>query len=898
MLGSTPITAMLGAAPDPTDHERVRAYIKELCNAGMAVLLCYPGTKKPFDGRTVRQKRAADKVAQTEAQANGRRDWQKAVSPSGLALATTDHKPITKKNGYLDAYIEAFSTWVSALPPVGTPIKPSGKQIADGEVTMAEPVAVNLAIEVGQSGLIVVDCDTLDQKAKFLEATGAPEDMPPTVISPGTQAADGTWVHDQNCGHYYFTAPEGWERPRNTGSLTWGGVDGFAVLWDRRYILIPPSVRKEGAYEVAGRDYPAEMLPMLLEEIENRASAKLARAHDNNAEPTDDLGKAINEWAETVSWADILEPLGWTQTVRPDQCGCDVWTAPGDHASPKSATAHDGSCGLHRYTEVNAPLHIWTDNPGAPFDQNVDSDGHLIKTMSKLQAVSWSSYEGNVGSAMDALGLSTAPDELSREMGIDNSSIIAAEDSHDAGEDIVLPSPTQTCRTCNQIDVADNFAQDADGVWWHAAGGDADEAHLAVDPLADEPSVVPSTTEESPFAVPDEGEEVHPDIFETGVSGLPIIAPFSHWRDMPPPEYIVEGLIEHGGLSCMIGKPGVGKSGVALDMALSIATGRPWQGKKTLKTRVLYLPGEGLSGTVQRIKAWAHVHDVPHEVIDDGFRLGNDIIRVGASSEAWGLAVEYILRQRIGLVIFDTFARMATGIEENSATEVGKAIVRLDNVRKLTGAGAMLIHHTSKGDPRSGRGSSALHGALDTELLVSEGSWSYDELPELAADPPSGKPLEMAVTKQKNAEQPDEPQPLLLRNCAEYSALYVTGPSGTVDPMLGEILMARPRPEPVIETAIRIREFLAQFTDLHPTKAEIAAGVMPDPYTKSRTDSAKAWKQIINLAIDTGMRYGLIDHPVSDNDTTITTRFVVGGESAEGARVAHAHYVLTESDSD
>lgn len=942
MLGSTPLTAILGAAPDSRDHDRVRGYIKELCNAGLAVLLCYPGTKKPFDGRTIRQKNAADKLAQTEAQAAGRRGWQKAKGPSGLALATTDHKPLTKKGGYLDEYIRVFSTWRDAD---GEIVTATAKNQA--ELTMTGPAAVNIAIEVGQSGLIVVDCDTEAQKHKFLEASGAPEDMPPTVISPGTRAEDGTWIHEQNCGHYYFTAPEGWERPTNTGSLTWAGGDGFAVLWDRRYVLIPPSSRKEGAYELAGRDYPAEMLPMLIEAIESRAAAKLERAHDNNTPPEDDLGKAINEWAETVPWADILEPLGWTQTARPDQCGCDVWTAPGDHASPKSATAHDGSCGLHRYTEVNAPLHIWTDNPGAPFDENVDSDGHLIKTVSKLQAVAWSSYGGDIGKTMDALDLSSAPDELSRDMGIDNRNIVAADDSHDPAEDIVLPTADEfgaepevdqfgshsnvlsiRCAGCNQVvpkasvlSGSGEFEQDADGEWWHAEydeEGNIDGGHMLVDPLAETAEPLPpepsdqspqpsdassdqTADEDSPFATPgDDDEPANPDIFETGLSGLPIIAPFSHWRDMPPPEYIVEGLLEHGGLSCMIGKPGVGKSGVALDMALSIATGRPWQGRKTLKTRVMYLPGEGLSGAVQRIKAWSHMHDIPHELVDDGLRLGNDIIRVGASSEAWGLLVEYIIRQRIGLVIFDTFARMATGIEENSATEVGKAIVRLDNVRKLTGAGAMLIHHTAKGDPKSGRGSSALNGALDSELLISDATWTFEDMgfdESLGGDQiPAGKPLELSTTKQKNAEQLDDPIPLLMRNCAEYSAPYITGPTGEVDPMLGDVILARPRPEPLVETAIRINEFLRQFTDLHPTKAEIAAGVQPDPYTKSRTDSARAWKQTINLAIDMGMRYGLIDHPVNDNDTVLTSKFVIGGETAENARSAHARAVLADSE--
>lgn len=867
MLGSTPLTAILGAAPDPRDIDAMRHYIGALCDNGIAVLLCYPGTKRPFDGRTLRAKKAADKVAQEAARTAGRPGWQNAKAPSGLALATTDKKPILRKGGYLDEYVKSFGC--------DSCFDDGGRGPADGDHARCEPVAINLAIEVGASRLIVVDCDTDAQRENFLSVSSAPEDMPPTVISPGSLGPDGTWVHEPGNGHYYFTVPEGWHLPTTVGSMTWGGEDGFAVLWSRRYILIPPSVRREGAYELVGRDYEAP--EWLIDAINEHSEAKVSRYVDNTVARTDDLSTSIDAWADKVAWADILEPLGWTLAARPDNCGCDVWTAPGVHSSPKSATAHDAGCGLHRYTPTNCPLKIWTDNPGEPFASYISETGHTA--LSKLQAVAWAEHGGNIGKAMDALGLAGGGDELTREMGLDNDGVLAeAGVTNDPTEEIVLPTPA-----------LDQEAAPADP----DAGAQDEEPPAA------------ASAEDSPFADPDDEDDApRSDIFETGVAGLPVIAPFSHWRDMPPPEYVVEGLIEHGGLWCAIGDPGIGKSSVILDMALCIATGRPWQGRKTLKTRVLYLPGEGLSGAVQRIKAWAHVHGIPDEVVDDGMRLGNDIVRIGASNEAWGLLAEYVLRQNIGLIIFDTFARMATGIEENSATEVGKAIVRLDNIRRLTNCGVGLVHHTGKANPRAGRGSSALNGALDSEILISEASWTtYNDDANALADAsgtplPAGKPLELTTTKQKNAEQLDAPIPLLMRNCAEYSAPYITGPSGEIDPMVGEIVLARPRPEPIVETAIRIRAFLDQFEETYPTKAEIAAGVKPDPYTRSRTDSAKAWKQTIALAIDVGMRYDLIEHPRNENDTLLTAKYMSGAGDAESARTAHARAVMSTEGGD
>ncbi|WP_457066867.1 AAA family ATPase [Mycobacteroides abscessus] len=873
MLGSSAITAVLGSGVDNTNHAAVRSFINSACEAGLSVLLVVPGTKQPFDGRTPAKRKAEDKAAQLAAKEAGRRDWSKAKSPSGLALATSTKTVLTRKGGFLDRYIEAFG--------------------AD--------CAVNLAVEVGGSRLVVVDCDTLAQKRSFLEiATGdADSQVPPTVVTPGSRDTEGNWVHSDG-GHFWFTVPEDAEMPTNIGSLTWGGTDGFAVLWDRRYVLIPPSTRPEGTYEMVGRDY--ECPAWLLEAIEEKASTRANRTFENAVDS--ELSSSIDEWAESVSWDDILEPLGWTPTVRPDNCGCPVWTAPGEHSSPKSATAHDSGCTLGRYTETNAPLHIWTDHDIEPFDDYVSEFG--TNTLSKLQAVAYTSYEGSIGKAMDGIGISPAVHEIERETGVNTKDIGSEEAGHDPGEDITLPRPTPddyiavaasyegtpptsdeivdieiaedvdtatSCDTCGEKLIHGSTHRDSDNTLIHTnSEGDVHEA-------------------ESPF---EDGTTADPSVFETDIQGVPMIAPFSHWRDMPPPQYVIDKLIEHGGLASLIGPPGVGKSSVALDMACHIAVGKAWRGRKVLKTRVLYLPGEGLSGAVQRVKAWEAQHDINDSALDDGLRLGNSIIQLGASTEAWGALAEYVIRERIGLIIFDTFARMSLGIEENSATEMGRAVVRFDQMRRLTNAGVLIVHHTGKNNPTSGRGSSALNAALDSELLVSEGTWDF--APESFDDdgrPPSGKKIQLSTTKQKNAEQMDEAMPLLMRSDEQFNAPYITGPNGSLDPMQGHIEMARPVEETVIETAVRIRAYVDQFTEQGVTRADIASGVRPDPYTARRKDSPKAWKHKVHMAIDNALRWGLLE---TASGQKLGARYVPGPMGVEASRAAYAAEVLTPVD--
>jgi hypothetical protein len=793
MLSSTPLMSVLGSGVDGTDHDAVRSFIRAACGQGLALLLIHPGSKLPADMRSPQKRRMDDKAARDAAEAEGRRDWDRVKSPSGLALATTDADVVLR---YLDRYIDMHGADVS----------------------------VNLAVEVGASRLVVVDCDTRAQYERFLTVTKAPPNLPPTVSTPGQVGPDGTMVHSDG-GHVYFTVPDGMELPTNIGALTWEGDDGFAVLWDRRYVLIPPSVRPEGRYEMTGRDYELTDVPVLSDAIVSRAAGRASRVRNANPTPADDdLAANIDAWAQTRPWADILLPLGWTPVGRPDNCGCEVWTAGDGHASPKSATAHDSGCQLGRYTETNAPLHIWTDHPGEPFDTWLAKDGS--PTMTKLQVVALTEYSGDVGKAMAELRLLPPSSSIEADMGTDPSNLLTGVST--AGLTAPIGEPV--------------FAE----------------------------TTLDATAEASVFA------PQH--------SGVPTIAPFSHWRDMPPPEFVIDGLLEHGGLSSLIGPPGVGKSTVALDIACHVATGRTWHGRRTLRTKVLYLPGEGLAGAVQRIAAWIAAHDSDP---GDQLLLGDSIIQLAASPEAWSEMAAFIAAQRVGLIIFDTFARMSLGLEENSATDVGKAVVRFDQIRKMTGAGVMVVHHTSKGNPEAGRGSSALNGALDSELLVRTGPEPGD-----GEDRP-GKWIELRTSKQKNAEQLDGSIDLMMVNYAPVGAPIITGLSGTVDPFsTDDIVLARPTPEPLVETAIRIRAFVERFTEQGVTRGDILAGVRPDPYTASRRDAKAAWKQKVAEAVDRALRYELVE---TLSGTAAGQRYVQSVGTADTARALAAAEIITDT---
>jgi RecA-family ATPase len=70
------------------------------------------------------------------------------------------------------------------------------------------------------------------------------------------------------------------------------------------------------------------------------------------------------------------------------------------------------------------------------------------------------------------------------------------------------------------------------------------------------------------------------------------------------------------------------------------------------------------------------------------------------------------------LVIIDTLARCMIGGDENSARDMGLFVEACSRVQK-TGAAVMVIHHTGKNSATGPRGSSALFGAADTIIELS-----------------------------------------------------------------------------------------------------------------------------------------------------------------------------------
>ena len=71
-------------------------------------------------------------------------------------------------------------------------------------------------------------------------------------------------------------------------------------------------------------------------------------------------------------------------------------------------------------------------------------------------------------------------------------------------------------------------------------------------------------------------------------------------RMVPPPEPLVDGLLDLDSLAFMYGRRGENKSTVAVDLTASIATGTRFHGRPVTQCPVIYVVGEGVAGLRQR----------------------------------------------------------------------------------------------------------------------------------------------------------------------------------------------------------------------------------------------------------------------------------------------------------
>jgi hypothetical protein len=192
-------------------------------------------------------------------------------------------------------------------------------------------------------------------------------------------------------------------------------------------------------------------------------------------------------------------------------------------------------------------------------------------------------------------------------------------------------------------------------------------------------------------------------------------------------EYLIEDILTRHEVAVIYGESGSGKSFEAIDMAMSVDRGVPFNGKEVRKGGVVYQAGEGGIGVKQRLRAYRQTYMDPGERVDfvllpsrvDLFAKpgeqdvetsrGTDalIAEIKAWSETFTVPLE--------LVVIDTLATATPGANENASTDMSVVLTNLERIRDECRTSVLMVHHK----PRNGnnpRGHSSLFANVDNAI--------------------------------------------------------------------------------------------------------------------------------------------------------------------------------------
>ena len=192
------------------------------------------------------------------------------------------------------------------------------------------------------------------------------------------------------------------------------------------------------------------------------------------------------------------------------------------------------------------------------------------------------------------------------------------------------------------------------------------------------------------------------------------------WEDLEDAhrEYLIQDLVPQGGQVWTVARSNLAKTFTYTDAVCRMATGMPWMGKATKQAKTLIVLGEGKTGYMSRLKAWAKANGKdlaelrPWMFFMDRANLNND--------ESLKRIQDVATAEGIELVVFDTWAA-TSGVqreEDNALNSVTLSRI----VDAVPDATLWFIHHPRKAEEDSDapvmRGAGALQGRADVVMTM------------------------------------------------------------------------------------------------------------------------------------------------------------------------------------
>lgn len=192
--------------------------------------------------------------------------------------------------------------------------------------------------------------------------------------------------------------------------------------------------------------------------------------------------------------------------------------------------------------------------------------------------------------------------------------------------------------------------------------------------------------------------------------------------DLATPAWLVEHLWGSGAVGVLGGAPKCGKSWLALELAVAVASGRPCLGRFAVPAAgpvLLYAAEDTPLQVRQRVEQLCQARDAPFPTLELGLIL-EPSLRIDRPQDVERLRTTLALRPH-RLLILDPYVRLQAA-DENNATEVAAILATLRELSRTFALAVLLVHHARKSSGDSAgqalRGSSDFHAWGDSNLYL------------------------------------------------------------------------------------------------------------------------------------------------------------------------------------